>query len=389
MSSLMRNRLAAVALVAFGTAGLAYPDGIRIVRLAEFPEALTFTPADIIEGLALVGWRTNAQGDAEARSYEYDQNGNCVKATPLPGNHANRVRGYGPAGQRRAVGDDNERAVLWDYGPQGLITKDLGTLGGAESKARGVNAGGKVVGEAQDANGNWRGTLFWWDEVNDLVIRKNLGTLPGGDRSTAAAINNAGKIVGNSTNAQGNKQATVFWWEEADDLVICKSLGTLPGGDASDAKAVNNANKAVGKSTTSNRKGDLDEHATLWYFDNDGNVLDLLDLGVLGNGAVSEALGINDLDQAVGTSLIDEAGYHAFIWEAGVMTDLNDWVEPGSPWVLESAVAISNLGHIVGMGTYNGQPEPFLVIPEPSTLGLLALGALAARRRSVPHSFQA
>ena len=73
----------------------------------------------------------------------------------------------------------------------------------------------------------------------------------------------------------------------------------------------------------------------------------MLNLGTLGTGTTSVGQAINDSDVVVGYSSIDGCcGYHAFIWEAGVMYDLNSLIPADSGIVLENAFAINNRGEI-------------------------------------------
>jgi probable HAF family extracellular repeat protein len=76
------------------------------------------------------------------------------------------------------------------------------------------------------------------------------------------------------------------------------------------------------------------------------NVSERIDLGALG-GDASAALDLNDAGQVVGASF-----GHAFLWEDGVMHDLNDAVVDLDGWVLETATAINASGVIVGHGVH-------------------------------------
>jgi len=92
----------------------------------------------------------------------------------------------------------------------------------------------------------------------------------------------------------------------------------------------------------------------------------IVDLGVLPGYVKSLSAGINDHGQVVGylgTSLSGSASA-AFIWEDGVMTNLNGLIPPGSGWVLKSASEINEAGQIVGWGTApNGESHGFLLTP--------------------------
>ena len=73
---------------------------------------------------------------------------------------------------------------------------------------------------------------------------------------------------------------------------------------------------------------------------------------------------INDHGAVVGLSSYTYwTNSHAFLWQGGVIRDLNDFVPPSSGWVLSAAYAINNAGQIVGTGTLNGQSRAWLLTP--------------------------
>ena len=60
--------------------------------------------------------------------------------------------------------------------------------------------------------------------------------------------------------------------------------------------------------------------------------------------------------------------------------NLNDLIDSGSGWHLETISAISDNGWIVGKGTNPyGQTSAYLLTPEPATISLFFLGGLALR----------
>ena len=90
---------------------------------------------------------------------------------------------------------DIQRAMSWT---RSTGMRDLGTLGGASSRADGVNAGGQVVGDAQDKAGDWR--AFVWTAKNGMLDLNNYlrRAPPGLVLDDALAINDAGAIVATS-----------------------------------------------------------------------------------------------------------------------------------------------------------------------------------------------
>jgi probable HAF family extracellular repeat protein len=85
----------------------------------------------------------------------------------------------------------------------GASFQDLGTLGGAGSRALDNNASGQIVGFADLANGNT--DAFIWTSASGMV---DLGTL-GGTFSIGYGINNLGVVVG-SSYLSGNATEDAF-----------------------------------------------------------------------------------------------------------------------------------------------------------------------------------
>jgi probable HAF family extracellular repeat protein len=92
------------------------------------------------------------------------------------------------------------------------------------------------------------------------------------------------------------------------------------------------------------------------------------DLGVVSGDLVGAGLSINNLGQVVGASISapGPAGGNprAFLWQNGVMSDLNTLVQANSPLYLLNACAINDVGEITGFGaTSTGEVHAFLAIP--------------------------
>jgi probable HAF family extracellular repeat protein len=86
-------------------------------------------------------------------------------------------------------------------------------------------------------------------------------------------------------------------------------------------------------------------------------------LGTLG-GSFSNARGMNNRGEVVGGSLMpgDEI-FHAFIFTQGLMRDLNEMIDASARWELIEAVAISDRGQIIGIGSLDGEEHTFLLTP--------------------------
>jgi len=102
-------------------------------------------------------------------------------------------------------GDQAKDAFLWR---NGLMT-DLKTLAGdSDSVARGINAGGQVVGQSYSSE---TGHAFLWENGGPMVNLQNL-VLPGSDLALLEAtfINDRGEIVGNGLLPNGDQHAVLL-----------------------------------------------------------------------------------------------------------------------------------------------------------------------------------
>jgi probable HAF family extracellular repeat protein len=292
-------------------------------------------------------------------------------------NEAGQVAGYATTASLKY------HAFLWTDG----VMTDLGTLPtGSTSQAFGLNNNGQVVGYAFDgsAAGGARNHAFLWEDsvmadlfpepahsvanaVNDhgqVVGQHNLNRPYlwedgdfielggfGGSSSFGYAldINNAGQVVGSSpvNNGSDGLAQHAFLWE--DGAMI--DLGNLPGLPDSRAHAINELGDVVGFSTFFDEETTDEIYESFLYSGGQ-----MIDLGVPGN--LNRAHDINDSGQIVGWS---SSG--AYIYEGGVVTELNELILPGSNIHVVSAFAINNAGQIVGYGRQGGSTRAVLLTP--------------------------
>ncbi len=208
---------------------------------------------------------------------------------------------------------------------------DLGTLGGANSDALGINASGQIVGWSDTTNGQ---AAFLYSGG----VMKNLGTL-GGSQSTATGINAAGQIVGNSLiSGDATSHAFIYSGSAMSDLT------TSTAGAFTVANGIN----AGGLISGGNSAG----HAAVY---NAGNVADL---GTLG-GSTSVATSINSAGQVAGWSATSSSSggdgqTHAFLYGSGMMTDLSPFANNPS-----KGLAINSVGEIAGSTSFSSDTVPF------------------------------
>lgn len=277
-------------------------------------------------------------------------------------NEAGQVAGYATTAELKYHG------FLWTDG----VMTDLNTLPtGSTSKAFGLNNNGQAVGYAFDgsAAGGATNHAFLWE---DGVIA-DLAPVP--HWSSGYAINDVGRVAGT------HNLNDPFIWEDG----VLTELGGFGGGDSFGyAQDINNAGQVVGSSFVNNGSEGLSQHAFLWQ---DGV---MTDLGALPDLPDSRALAINELGQVVGFSsffdpdttdevfesflysdgemidlgvpgdnnvandindsgqIVGRMGSGAYIYDDGVVSNLNNLILPGSGLSIHQATGINNAGQIVG-----------------------------------------
>lgn len=273
---------------------------------------------------------------------------------------------YGISPSGCVVGSSGARwglaeAFVWQDGAMSDLPSIAGTIA---SHAMAMNSLGQIVGQRED---DWlRIHACIWEEWGP----RDLGELAGAKESWARGINNAGQVAGFSGVANSPYVHAVIW--QASDIT---DLGTLPGTVSSEARAINGTGWVVGDCFTANSADQPSLKAFLWR---NGEMVDLGSLW----GGFSAATDVNAKGQVVGRSFVlvaeispptmqkpgalsrlPDLNQHAFLWQDGVMVDLNQCIPSKSGWTLLSAEAINDFGQIVGLGCVGQDPQGFLLTP--------------------------
>lgn len=183
---------------------------------------------------------------------------------------------------------------------------DLGTLGGSQSRAASINNAGQVVGFAQNGAGEWK--PFLWESGQMTAIDAAFHP------DYPLSINNSKQVVGTG-------------------------LSTLP--PTRTAWPVRSVMSPEGY-----------PRAAMWQ---NGQCTDL---GTLG-GSLSIVHHINGSTQIIGKSLSAVSASHAFVWQNGIMQDMNSLLPPGSGWELQLACINDTTGNIIGEGLLNNTEQVF------------------------------
>jgi probable HAF family extracellular repeat protein len=226
-----------------------------------------------------------------------------------------------------------------------ITRRDLGTLGGRESRAIGSNDKGVVVGFSLNGAGQKR--AFKWTAASGMKALVTLASRA----CQANHVNENGFVAGYCLNAAGQKRAVL--WSASGQI---RNLGTLPGGASSEATDVNDAGMVVGFSQKRLADGGLTTHPFRWTAA--GGMRDItptLGREPCGNVLTATAQRINRSSQVAGTqdsNIHDcgDVGPGAAFWSAS----------NAFTFVAEAAVAngINDAGHVVGQLYYSCSGGP-------------------------------
>lgn len=250
----------------------------------------------------------------------------------------------------------------------GVMTELPPFQGGYNSYAAGVNNRGQIVGWAE--NGVRDPTCNNQPPVNQflqfeaaiwgpgLTEMTQLPPYPGDPDSAATAINDRGQVVGISglcANAVGGTSAIhALLWENGQTI----NLGNLGAQAWNTPVSLNNHGQVVGFANNIANNA----QAFLWTQE----IGKMRALPFIGDDDSSAAYDINEKGQIVGISDggSEPYGARAFLYENGMMMDLNDLVQGESSLYLFLAQGINDQGEIVGTAIDAGGGQVgFLAVP--------------------------
>jgi len=248
---------------------------------------------------------------------------------------------------------------LWRNGHMSALP----TVGGNNGQASAINNRGQVAGYAETSVVDsgcppYKTTLgVLWNKGKAQPL-PTVGSDPDG---IAFGINNRGQAVGYSGTCTTALHA-VMW--ENGTAVVLPDLG-FPRSNI--AFAINNRGQIAGKVRTADGTTYV---AALWQPDGT-----LTNLGILPGDFAAFATGINNRGQVVGNNFDSSFNWsHGFIWQNGVMTDLNTLIPADSNLFIISASNINDHGQISGMATvvsgpHMGDIHAYLATPVDEDLG--------------------
>jgi probable HAF family extracellular repeat protein len=300
----------------------------------------------ISENGMIAGWATDTIGK---QAVIWDQGGIADLGEPAewPVNETAAVNDAGQAATFGEISPQAYQSYFWDNG----VWTPIGVLPGlTDTIVTDIDSAGRVIGRSLIVGPGAPDRSFIWE----AGVMTELGTL--GGYTDAHGMNEVGQVVGASLAdlPGGEQQIRAFLWEDGE----MTGLNPLPGDVATEAFDVNESGEIVGSSWWYTTQFFSAKQATLWR--NGGE--EIIDLGYVPAPPYScseapywhksIARAINNSGQIVGEAMCIASGgaKAAFLWEDGVMYNLNDLIPSGGGWELLSALDINDAGQIVGFG---------------------------------------
>jgi len=271
----------------------------------------------------------------------------------------------------------------------------LPTLGGNNGVAMAVSNRGEVAGFAENSTPDpgcpAPQVLHFKPVVWEKGAIHQLPTFGGDPDGVAQEMNDEGKVVGGSgTCATFNPNflynlvpVHALLWEKGKAIDLGNLGGKTGQAGGNIAYDINNRGQVVGNSDL---PGDTTFHAFLWTWRTG-----MQDLGTLSGDVASVSISINDGGSVVGASLDANFNPRAFLWEKGLMSDLNALIVGDSPLYLLTGCSLNSRGEITGLGltstgeihTYLARPTHAVVTNESTSQGVIARRILSDDARKL------
>ena len=279
----------------------------------------------------------------------------------------------------------------------GVMTSLLPLAGGHNSFATGANNEGKVVGWAEngvhdtscvDTQVLQFRPVTWGPGSNQP---QELPLISGDSSGAATAINNKGQIVGISgrcDQAVGRHTAkhAVLW-----DNGSVSNLGNLGAEVWITPMSINQHGVIVGFGATTS--DDLDGNFLRAFIWTNAEGIKRIDPLPLAGHIYSQANAINERGQVVGISCTLAGDCLGWVWENGVLRNLNDpdILAPGFNGVIINAQDINDEGQITGRAfdPATGDIKTFVAVPvEETAANKKAASSIARARVALPENIK-
>ncbi len=212
------------------------------------------------------------------------------------------------------------------------------------SRARAINDKAQVTGQwGNSAIGPIH--AFLWVEGEMLDLKLPIGPFHDGND-----INSLGQITGWMGNAPFI-DSHAFIWDDGNVI----DLGVIPGGFTAEGKAINNHGDVAVQGFKLNDNKEVIIRSFLWR---DGQ---WIDIGVLPGFDETRAVDMNDAGEITGQcEMLDSTATRSFIWQDGIMWDLNELWSSDDSDLLSVGLprSINQLGQIAAKGVHNEFSTP-------------------------------
>jgi hypothetical protein len=264
----------------------------------------------------------------------------------------------------------NPLPVIWKNGVASQLPLPSGETVG---RANAVNNAEVAVGSV---NGGVNEIAARYTTAGSRTLTET--TTAGGRLTTAFGINAAGRIVGQALDPNNAAITSAFYLD--DGAAEAQVIPPLSGRNAGIAFAVSSDGRVAGVSSFNGGDG----RAFVW-----SSTAGSVEVPLPAGASTAIARGVNSSGWVVGVG--SGAFALPFLYDGTQTHLLSSLIEDATGWNFDTntssiAYAIADDGSIAGRAVLNGQVTGFVltIVPEPGTLSLLipAIGLLARRRRA-------